>query len=238
MMQSAEKQDYRTLMSKALLELKDMRTKLAAAEAAKTEPIADESLRCRFPGGSNHPDDFWTLLREGKDGITEVPCDRWNIDTFYDPDPDAPGKMASRYGGFINQLQSFDAEFFGITPREAVSLDPQQRLLLEVSWEALEHAGIAPEQLAGSPTGVFIGICSNDYSQQLLNRDVGTIDASLATGNCNSVAAGRLSYALGLQGPSLAVDTACSSSLVATHLAIQHLRNGECNLALVGGVYG
>ncbi|MEL6327362.1 MAG: type I polyketide synthase, partial [Cyanobacteria bacterium J06626_23] len=229
--------DYRTLMSKALLELKDMRSKLAASEAKKTEPIAVVGLGCRFPGGGNQPDDFWTLLREGKDGITEVPRDRWNLDTFYHPDPDAPGKIVSRYGGFLDQqLDQFDAEFFGITPREAASLDPQQRLLLEVSWEALEHAGIAPAQLSGSPTGVFVGICSNDYSQKLLNRDVTAIDAYLATGNCHSVAAGRLSYGLGLQGPSLAVDTACSSSLVAVHLAVQHLRAGECNLALVGGV--
>ena len=122
MMQSAEKQDYRTLMSKALLELKDMRTKLAAAEAAKTEPIAVVGLSCRFPGGSNHPDDFWTLLREGKDGITEVPCDRWNIDTFYDPDPDAPGKMASRYGGFINQLQSLPESIGQLTALTELNL--------------------------------------------------------------------------------------------------------------------
>ncbi|MEO1349006.1 MAG: type I polyketide synthase [Cyanobacteria bacterium J06635_15] len=236
-MQSTEKKDYRTLMSQALLELKELQGKLAALEAAKTEPIAVVGLGCRFPSGADHPDAFWTMLREGRDGITEVPRDRWNVDTFYHPNPDAPGKIASRYGGFLDRpLDLFDAEFFGITPREAASLDPQQRLLLEVSWEALEHAGIAPEQLSGSPTGVFIGICSNDYSQKLLNRDVTAIDAYMATGNCHSVAAGRLSYALGLQGPSLAVDTACSSSLVAVHLAIQHLRSGECNLALVGGV--
>lgn len=229
--------DYRALMSKALLELKDMSSKLAAAEAEKTEPIAVVGLSCRFPGGANQPDDFWALLRNGNDGITEVPRDRWNLDTFYHPDPDTPGKIVSRYGGFLDQtLDLFDAEFFGITPREAASLDPQQRLLLEVSWEALEHAGIAPGQLSGSPTGVFVGICSNDYSQKLLDRDVTAIDAYLATGNCHSVAAGRLSYGLGLQGPSLAVDTACSSSLVAVHLAVQHLRSGECNLALVGGV--
>ncbi|MEM9805181.1 MAG: type I polyketide synthase, partial [Cyanobacteria bacterium P01_D01_bin.56] len=233
---NAEKQDYRTLMSKALLELKDMRTKLGAVEAARTEPIAVVGMSCRFPGGSDHPDAFWTLLQQGQDGITEVPRDRWDIDSFYDPDPDTPGKIASRYGGFIEQPQLFDAEFFSIAPREASSLDPQQRLLLEVSWEALEHAGIVPESLDGSPTGVFVGICSNDYSQQLLNQDITQIDAYLATGNCHSVAAGRLSYALGLKGPSLAIDTACSSSLVAVHVAIQHLRAGECNLALVGGV--
>ena len=235
-MQRVEKPDYRVLMSKALVELEALQTQLAAAEAAKTEPIAVVGMGCRFPGGADNPEAFWALLRAGKSGITEVPRDRWNIDAFYDSNPDAPGKIASRYGGFIESARAFDADFFGITPREAASIDPQQRLLLEVSWEALEHAGIAPEQLAGSSTGVFIGICSNDYSQQLLNRDVTAIDAYLATGNCHSVAAGRLSYTLGLQGPSLAIDTACSSSLVAVHMALQHLRAGDCSLALVGGV--
>ena len=176
-MQRVEKPDYRVLMSKALVELEALQTQLAAAEAAKTEPIAVVGMGCRFPGGADNPEAFWALLRAGKSGITEVPRDRWNIDAFYDSNPDAPGKIASRYGGFIESARAFDADFFGITPREAASIDPQQRLLLEVSWEALEHAGIAPEQLAGSSTGVCIGICSNDYSQQLLNRDVTAIDA-------------------------------------------------------------
>ena len=236
MIQNPEKPDYRTLMSKALVEIKALQTQLAAAESAKKEPIAVVGMGCRFPGGADSPEAFWTLLQGGKSGIGEVPRDRWNIDAFYDPNPDIPGKMASRHGGFLDQLQQFDADFFGITPREAASIDPQQRLLLEVSWEALEHAGIAPEQLEGSSTGVFIGICSNDYSQRLLTRDVTEIDAYLATGNCHSVAAGRLSYTLGLRGPSLAMDTACSSSLVAVHVAMQYLRSGECGLALVGGV--
>ncbi|MCC5602086.1 type I polyketide synthase [Nostoc favosum] len=231
-MTQPESKDYRALMQNALQELRDLRRKVKA----QTEAIAIVSMGCRFPGGADTPQALWELLRNGVDAITEVPGDRWQLDKFYNPDPSVPGKMYNRYGGFIGQLQEFDAEFFGIAPREAVSLDPQQRLLLEVSWEALENAGIPPEQLADSPTGVFIGISSNDYSTHLLNRPVTDIDAYLATGNSHSTAAGRLSYTLGFTGPSLAVDTACSSSLVAVHLACQSLRRGECNIALVGGV--
>ncbi|GFE67450.1 type I polyketide synthase [Chroococcus sp. FPU101] len=227
--------DYRSLMQNALLELREMRAKLKDLEAAKTEPIAIIGMGCRFPNAEN-PDAFWQLLKEGKNAITEVPPNRWNIDEYYDPEPNKPGKMYTRYGGFIEQLAEFDPQFFGISPREVESLDPQQRLLLEVAWEALENAGIIPQKLYGSETGVFIGISSNDYSQQLLTRNVKDIDAYLATGNSHSVAAGRLSFTLGLTGPSLAVDTACSSSLVAVHLAVRSLLNNECNLALVGGV--
>jgi acyl transferase domain-containing protein/acyl carrier protein len=227
--------DYRSLMQNALLELREMRAKLKDLEGAKTEPIAIIGMGCRFPG-AEHPDAFWQLLKEGKNAIAEVPKNRWNIDEYYDPEPNTPGKMYTRYGGFIQQLAEFDPQFFGISPREAESLDPQQRLLLEVAWEALENTGIVPQNIAGSPTGVFIGMSSNDYSQQLLTRNVKDIDAYLATGNSHSVAAGRLSFSLGLIGPSLAVDTACSSSLVAAHLAVMSLRNRECNLALVGGV--
>ncbi|MGB5712418.1 MAG: type I polyketide synthase, partial [Waterburya sp.] len=205
-------------------------------ESAKTEPIAIVGMGCRFPGGANNPEAFWQLLQNGVDAISEVPGDRWDIDAYYDPNPDTPGKTYARYGGFVAGLDEFDSQFFNISPKEAASLDPQQRLLLEVSWEALENAGVASDRLAGSPTGVFVGICSNDYSQRLLSRDPAEIDAYIGTGNCHSVASGRLSYLLGLNGPSLAVDTACSSSLVAVHLAIASLRNGECNLALAGGV--
>ena len=228
--------DYQALMKQALLELKQMRAKLKVLESAKTEPIAIVGLGCRFPGGANNPEAFWQLLRDGVDAISEVPSDRWNLDAYYDPNPDTPGKMYTRYGGFVEGLEEFDSQFFNISPKEAASLDPQQRMLLEVSWEALENAGLASDRLTGSSTGVFIGICSNDYSQRLLNRDPAEIDAYIGTGNCHSVASGRLSYFLGLNGPSLAVDTACSSSLVAVHLAIASLRNRECNLALAGGV--
>ncbi|HEY8883692.1 MAG TPA: SDR family NAD(P)-dependent oxidoreductase [Chloroflexota bacterium] len=201
------------------------------------EPIAVIGLGCRFPGGANSPEAFWRTLCDGLDAITEVPRSRWNVDDFYDPNPDAARKMNTRFGGFLNTaVDTFDAEFFGIAPREAASLDPQQRLLLEVTWEALEHAGQVPDKLTGSRTGVFVGINTNDYLQLISSDDSSSINGYVATGNTSSVAAGRLSYVLGLQGPSMAVDTACSSSLVAAHLACQSLRLGECNLALVGGV--
>jgi len=214
-----------------------MRAKLEEAERSQHEPIAVIGIGCRFPGGADGPEEFWRILRDGVDAIREVPSDRWDIDAYYDPDPDAPGKMATRYGGFVDAVDMFDPEVFGISPREAVSMDPQQRLLLEVSWEALEHAGQAPTGLLGSPSGVFVGIGSFDYLQiQFRDGDPDSIDGYMATGAAHSVASGRLSYLLGLQGPSLSLDTACSSSLVAIHLACQSLRAAECRLALAGGV--
>ncbi len=221
---------------RALLALKQMQSKLEAWEKAKNEPIAIVGIGCRFPQLCDRPEDFWQLLIDGKSGITEVPADRWDIDAYYNDDANTPGKMYSRYGGFVPHLQDFDAQFFRISPREAISLDPQQRLLLEVSWEALERAGIAPDRLAGSQTGVFVGICGNDYWHRLLTKNASEIDAYLATGNAHSMASGRLSYILGLTGPSMSVDTACSSSLVAVHLAIGSLRNRECDLAISAGV--
>lgn len=223
-------------IKRALLAIEDLQAKLDAVEYAKTEPIAIIGMGCRFPGGADSPEAFWQMLHDGVDAIGEVPSDRWDIDAYYDPDPDAPGKMYTRQGGFLNGVDSFNPQFFGISAREATSLDPQQRLLLEVGWEALENANQAPDQLLNSLTGVFIGICANDYGSLLWGEDFTQIDAFSATGNALSVAAGRLSYMLGLKGPSLAVDTACSSSLVAVHLACQHLRQRECNLALAGGV--
>ncbi|MBO3459447.1 type I polyketide synthase [Aetokthonos hydrillicola Thurmond2011] len=198
-----------------------------------TEPIAIVGMGCRFPG-ANTPETFWQLLHEGIDAIQEVPSSRWNISEFYDLKADL-GKMNTRWGGFIDQVDYFDSQFFGISPREAESIDPQQRLLLEVTWEALENAGIAPERLAGSTTGVFIGICNYDYSQLQFN-DSSLLNAYFGTGNALSIAANRLSYTLDLHGPSWAVDTACSSSLVAVHQACQSLANGECEMAIVGGV--
>lgn len=225
-------QDYRTLMQNALKQIQDLRGQIKT----QTEPIAIVGMGCRFPGGADTPEKLWQLLRNGHDGITEIPSDRWSLETFYHNNPATPGKMSTRYGGFIGHLKEFDADFFGIAPKEAISLDPQQRLLLEVTWEALENAHILPEKLISTNTGVFIGISSNDYTTHLLNRPVTDIDAYLATGNSHSTAAGRISYILGFTGPSLAVDTACSSSLVAVHLACQSLRQGECQLAVVGGV--
>uniref|UniRef100_A0A2P1CZH3 Type I polyketide synthase n=2 Tax=unclassified Phormidium TaxID=2609805 RepID=A0A2P1CZH3_9CYAN len=217
-------------------ELNGSKAGFEVIEKSQKEPLAIVGMACRFPGGANSPEAFWELLCNGVDAISEVPPNRWDINAFYDPDPDAPGKMYARYGGFVNQIEEFDAQFFGISPREALSLDPQQRLLLEVSWEALENAAIEPKTLVGSQTGVFVGMTTNDYLQRLFNRRTTEIDAYEGTGNIHCVAAGRLSYILGLTGPSMAVDTACSSSLVTVHLALASLRNHECNLALVGGV--
>jgi 3-oxoacyl-[acyl-carrier-protein] synthase II len=220
---------------RALLALQQMQAKLEAVEAAQRQPIAIVGMACRLPGAENLGA-FWNLLQAGRDAVGPVPADRWDLDKYYDPDPAVPGKMPHREGGFVPDLLGFDASFFRIAPREAISLDPQQRLLLEVSWEALEQGGWAADRLVGSNTGVFVGICSIDYWQRLLSRHPSEIDAYLSTGNTHSMAAGRLSYCLGLTGPSLAVDTACSSSLVAVHQACQSLRLGESDLALAGGV--
>ncbi len=210
--------------------------RLEAIEKRKREPIAVIGMGCRFPGGADDPQKFWELLRNGRDAIREVPSERWDGDALFDPDPDAPARMSVRTGGFLDTVKDFDAAFFGIAPREALSMDPQQRLLLEVVWEFIEHAGIADEQLAASSTGVFLGVCNNDHFLRLLHRGADAIDAYLASGNAPSVAAGRIAYSLGLQGPALAVDTSCSSSLVALHLACRSLRGGETRLALVCGV--
>jgi acyl transferase domain-containing protein len=213
-----------------------MQSKLATLERAKNQPIAIIGIGCRFPGDVNSLDGFWDLLKRGIDAITKVPPEHWDIDEYYDPTPYTPGKIYTRHGGFLPFLYDFDAKFFRLSPREAVSLDPQQRLLLEVSWEALENAAIAPDSLLNKETGVFIGISGNDYWYRLLQQENTEIDAYLATGNSHSMAAGRISYLLGLTGPSLVVDTACSSSLVSVHLAVNSLRNQECTLAIAGGV--
>jgi thioester reductase-like protein len=234
-MSSEESKDQ--VVKRALLKIQELRERLAAAERARNEPVAVIGMACRFPGGANSPELFWELLRDGRDAVTEVPPARWRIDDLFDPDPDVPGKMATRWGGFLDaEIDLFDAELFGISPREAASLDPQQRLLLEVCWEALEDAGQAVDRLTGSRTGVFVGISGNDFAQLTLFGDPGQIDVYTATGNALNAAAGRLSFVLGLQGPAMAVDTACSSSLVAVHLACRSLQNEECRMALAGGV--
>lgn len=214
----------------------ELQAKLDAIEASPSQPIAIIGMSCRFPGGAGTPRAYWQLLREGRDGIGLIPPDRWDVEAYYDPDPDAPGKMYSRHGGFIEDVDRFDPQFFGISPREAVSMDPQQRLLLEVCWEALEDAARPPDTERGSRTGVFVGITANDYSELLARGGLASLDAYSMTGNALNFAAGRLSYVLGLQGPSLAVDTACSSSLVAVHLACQSLRSGDSRMALAAGV--
>ena len=220
-----------------LLALKEARARLEEIEHSKSEPIAIIGIGCRFPGGANNPETFWQLLREGKDAIKPIPSERWDIDAHYNPNPDTKGKMYIREAGLLSQVDQFSPQFFGISPKEAISLDPQQRLMLEVSWEALERAGQSSHKLKDSQTGVFLGIDQNDYAQLQFNSpNIERINPYDATGNGFCFASGRLSYFLGLQGPCLAIDTACSSSLVALHLACQSLRSGECNLALAGGV--
>jgi acyl transferase domain-containing protein/acyl carrier protein len=214
----------------------ELQEQLDAAQRRGREPVAIVGLACRFPGGANSPEQLWSALREGRDLIGEVPAERWDVDALYDPNPDAPGKMSTRFGGFIDAIDTFDSELFGIAPREAESMDPQQRLLLELSWEALERAGIAPDGLRGSRAGVFVGICNNDYAQLALRRPRESIDAYFASGAAFSVAAGRVAYVLGLEGATMVIDTACSSSLVAIHEACAHLNSGGISLAIAAGV--
>ncbi|HUY99683.1 MAG TPA: type I polyketide synthase, partial [Thermomicrobiaceae bacterium] len=215
-------------------DLSEAATGAGQEREAKNEPIAIIGIGCRFPG-ANDPRAFWHLLREGVDAIREVPADRFDQHAFYDPDPATPGKMNTRWGGFLGQVDQFDPGFFGISLREASRMDPQQRLLLEVTWEALQDAGQVPERLVGTQVGVFIGIATNDYGRLQWN-DLERIDAYAGTGNALSIAANRISYLFDFRGPSLSIDTACSSSLVAVHLACSSLRNGESTLALAGGV--
>ncbi|MDC0707022.1 type I polyketide synthase [Stigmatella sp. ncwal1] len=234
-----EQHEHSARLARALVALEKMQAKLEASEREKREPVAIVGMACRFPGGGNDPKAFWDLLREGRDTIVEVPPDRWDLDAYYDPDPDALGKMYTRWGGFLKdvRLDELDARFYGIAPREVASMDPQHRLMLEVTWEALAHAGLVPERLANSLTGVFVGVMLNDYAQlQMKQADPALLDAYMALGNDSSFMAGRISYILGAQGPSMAVNTACSSSLVSVHLACQSLRSRECNLAIAGGV--
>ncbi len=197
---------------------------------ARDEPVAVVGIGCRFPGGVHDGDSFWRLLEEGRSAIGPVPESRWPAAAWRAADLPTPDC------GLLDQIDRFDPLFFGLSPREAASLDPQQRLLMEVAWEALEDAAIAPDRLGGSRTGVFIGLSTHDYAQLSLGDAPAAMDAYTLTGGSHAVAAGRLSYVLGLQGPSLAVDTSCSSSLTAVHLACQSLRAGECDLALAGGV--
>ena len=224
-----------TPVKRALLEIRDLRSRLADLESAAREPIAIVGIGIRAPGGVHDTASYAELLWAGRDAISPIPASRWPIDEWYDADQDTPGKMITRYGGFIDGIEQFDAEFFGISPREAASMDPQQRLVLELAWNALEDSGHAPAQLAGTKAGVYLGIANGDYGRALFAKPR-QIDAYYSSGNAYSVAAGRVSYLLGLQGPAIALDTACSSSLVALHLACQGLRQGECDLALAGGI--
>lgn len=215
-----------------------MQTNTQKSCGLSREPLAIVGIGCRVPGGVENPSEFWELIKDGTDAIIEVPRDRWNLRKFYDPDPDKPGKMYMRAGGFLRQrIDQFDALFFGVSPREAACMDPQQRLLLEVAWEALEDGGFVPEELAGSDTGVFIGAFTldNKLTQMgSISRDL--IGTHTAIGSTMTILSNRLSYFFDFRGPSLSIDTACSSSLVAFHYACQAIWRGECSLALAGGV--
>ena len=218
-------------IKRALLAIEELQAKLDSVEKKRGQPIAVIGVGCRIPGGANSPEEFWQLLHEGRNGVRRIVSDRWDAEAYYDSDPDVPGKIATHFAGFLDQVDGFEPQFFGIAPREALTMDPQQRLLLEVTWEALEHAGQSPARLSHTRTGVYVGVCSNDYAQLLLEAEnpalllesgnPSLVDMYFASGIAHSIASGRLSYVLGLQGPSISVDTACSSSLVAIHLASQ-----------------
>ncbi len=221
--------------AKLALSVKRLRSEQPGSDLLFSEPIAVVGIGCRFPGGVRSADEYWQFLHHRGDAISEIPAERWDPDRYYSPNLNAEGKMNTRWGSFLESFDQFDASFFGISPREASAMDPQQRLLLEVAWETLWDAGIAPDRLGGTSTGVFLGVYGTDYARLLL-EDPLAIGPHTCAGAAHSMASGRLSFLLDLQGPSITIDTACSSSLVAVHLACQSLRAGSCRVAIAGGV--